>query len=62
VNNPLNLEGVEKVVPRVAPAVGQHTREILAEIGYQPEDVERLIGSGVVAAADTDIAGRKPAP
>jgi formyl-CoA transferase len=52
VSNPLNLEGVEKVVPRTAPTVGQHSREILREIGYGEEQVERLIGSGVVSAGE----------
>ncbi|MDP3661004.1 CaiB/BaiF CoA-transferase family protein [Phenylobacterium sp.] len=35
-----------------APALGQHTRAILAEAGYADDEVERLIGDGVVATAD----------
>ncbi|MFC1491208.1 hypothetical protein ACFLQ0_01280 [Nitrospinota bacterium] len=27
---------------RPAPTVGQHTDEILAEIGFSPEEIERL--------------------
>jgi crotonobetainyl-CoA:carnitine CoA-transferase CaiB-like acyl-CoA transferase len=32
-----------------APHVGEHTREILGELGYAASDIERLDASGVVA-------------
>ena len=31
--------------------VGRHTREILAELGYSPQDIDELIATGVVTAA-----------
>ena len=34
--------------PRAAPAVGEHTREILSELGYDDEQVSRLIVSGAL--------------
>ena len=34
-----------------APGLGQHSREILRELGYQDKDVEALIKSGAAAAA-----------
>jgi crotonobetainyl-CoA:carnitine CoA-transferase CaiB-like acyl-CoA transferase len=34
--------------PRAAPAVGEHTREILLELGYDDEQVRRLRGSGAL--------------
>jgi len=34
---------------RAAPGLGQHAREILAEIGYAEEDLRRLQASGVLA-------------
>ena len=37
--------------PQPAPLLGQHNSEILAELGYQPADIERLAGDKVVAAA-----------
>ena len=43
VRNPLNIEGLEKETPRMPPAVGQHTREVLAELGYSEEQIEKLI-------------------
>jgi crotonobetainyl-CoA:carnitine CoA-transferase CaiB-like acyl-CoA transferase len=33
---------------RFAPRLGQHTREILAEAGYTPDDIDALIAQGVV--------------
>jgi crotonobetainyl-CoA:carnitine CoA-transferase CaiB-like acyl-CoA transferase len=35
---------------RPAPALGQHTREVLAEAGYAAEAVEALLSAGVAAA------------
>ncbi|RJG03086.1 CaiB/BaiF CoA-transferase family protein [Noviherbaspirillum sedimenti] len=37
---------------RSAPAQGQHTRELLRELGYTPENISKLAASGVVAGAD----------
>ncbi|MCL5775988.1 CoA transferase [Limibaculum sp. FT325] len=36
---------------RPAPLLGQHTREILAEAGYAPAEIEAMIGSGAAIAA-----------
>jgi crotonobetainyl-CoA:carnitine CoA-transferase CaiB-like acyl-CoA transferase len=33
---------------RPAPEIGQHTREILAEFGYSPDEIADLYGSGIV--------------
>ena len=32
-----------------APALGEHTREVLAELGYADDDIQRMYGSKVVA-------------
>src|SRR6185312_10650305 len=42
VDSPIWLEGEEKQAPRMAPAIGQHTREILAECGLDAADIEAL--------------------
>jgi crotonobetainyl-CoA:carnitine CoA-transferase CaiB-like acyl-CoA transferase len=35
-----------------APVYGQHTREVLAEYGYDYGEIDKLIAKGAVAAAD----------
>ncbi len=35
-----------------APVYGQHTREVLAEYGYEEGEIDALIAKGAVAAAD----------
>jgi formyl-CoA transferase len=52
VASPINLVGVDKVTPRPAPALGQHSREVLAEIGYGEEEIDALISGGMVAQAE----------
>jgi formyl-CoA transferase len=35
---------------RPAPLLGEHTREILADLGYSEAEVSALIGEGAVSA------------
>ncbi len=39
-------------IQRPAPRHGEHTREILAEAGYDPDEVDGLIGGGIIRAAE----------
>ena len=56
VNSPLWIEGVDKRPPQPAPEIGEHSREILAEIGLGEDEIEALIEAGTVrdARADTN--------
>ncbi len=49
VATPLWVEGADKQPPRPAPALGQHSDEILAELGRTPEEIARLRAAGAVA-------------
>jgi crotonobetainyl-CoA:carnitine CoA-transferase CaiB-like acyl-CoA transferase len=52
IDSPIRLAGVEKRAPGPAPALGEHTVEVLERIGYEPEAIGELCRSGVARAAD----------
>ncbi|MBI1786174.1 MAG: CoA transferase [Acidobacteria bacterium] len=47
VANPVNVHGIEKEAPRMAPAVGQHTVEILESLGFTGDQIRQLRDRGV---------------
>ncbi|MBV9202128.1 MAG: CoA transferase, partial [Alphaproteobacteria bacterium] len=49
VNSPLWIAGQEKLPPRQAPTVGQHSDEILREAGYPEVEIRAMRQRGVVA-------------
>ncbi len=49
VSSPFALDGEEKVPPRRAPSLGQHSGDVLRDAGYSDADIARLRGLGVVA-------------
>jgi crotonobetainyl-CoA:carnitine CoA-transferase CaiB-like acyl-CoA transferase len=51
VNSPMQVIGTEKISPRRAPNVGEHTAEVLLELGFSPEKVEALRASGTAPQA-----------
>ncbi len=52
VNSPVNVDGASKVRPRLAPEVGQHSLEVLRELGCDESAIEDLIGRGVVTSPE----------
>jgi len=46
--SPFHVEGSPKAPPRLAAEIGAHSAEVLAEAGYDPADIARLRGLGVV--------------
>jgi crotonobetainyl-CoA:carnitine CoA-transferase CaiB-like acyl-CoA transferase len=47
--SPLHFSATPTKVTRAAPAFGEHTREVLAEAGYEATEIDTLIKDGVVA-------------
>jgi crotonobetainyl-CoA:carnitine CoA-transferase CaiB-like acyl-CoA transferase len=48
VNSPLWILGEQKVKPRRAPDLGEHTDEVLAALGVAPAEIDRLRKTGVI--------------
>ncbi len=49
VNSPFELDGVDKTSPGAAPALGQHSAEILREAGLGEAEIEHLKATNVTA-------------
>jgi crotonobetainyl-CoA:carnitine CoA-transferase CaiB-like acyl-CoA transferase len=45
---PAQFDDELPTIRRRAPAVGEHSREILAELGYAPDDIARFLTDGVI--------------
>jgi crotonobetainyl-CoA:carnitine CoA-transferase CaiB-like acyl-CoA transferase len=43
------VDGAEKVAPRQAPAVGQHSDRVLRDFGYGDDAIRQLRSGGVVS-------------
>jgi formyl-CoA transferase len=48
ISSPFHIDGAPKVPPRRAPAIGQHTEDVLREAGYSADEVGRLRSLGVL--------------
>ena len=49
INSPIEIRGQQKIPPRRAPRVGEHSDEVLREAGYAETEIAALRESGIVA-------------
>lgn len=62
VASPIWLEGVEKVAPRLPPELGEHSVEILREVGYSDAEIAGLLASRVIVQGKSPQHEGGPAP
>jgi crotonobetainyl-CoA:carnitine CoA-transferase CaiB-like acyl-CoA transferase len=48
--HPIKFSETRGEVKRAAPMLGQHTREVLGELGYSPARIDELVREGAVSA------------
>jgi crotonobetainyl-CoA:carnitine CoA-transferase CaiB-like acyl-CoA transferase len=51
VNSPITLRGIPKVPARRAPELGEHTDEVLAELGFSGDEITQLRAEGAIPGA-----------
>jgi formyl-CoA transferase len=49
VNSPIWIQGQQKVEPRRAPRVGEHSDQVLHAAGYSATEIQALRAEGVIA-------------
>ena len=48
INSPIWVQGTAKVAARIGPELGSNSAEILADLGYEEAEIDRLAGNGTV--------------
>ena len=46
IQNPVNVEGIEKAIPHMPPGIGEHTHEVLSSLGLTDEAIVKMIARG----------------
>ncbi len=57
---PISFSDTPTSISRGPAEVGEHTRDVLAEAGFDDEEVERLLAGDVVADRPSQRAARPP--
>lgn len=52
--HPVRYDGKAPALRRLPPALGEHTREVLAEAGYSAGEIDQLLAEGVALAPRTE--------
>ena len=59
-NFPVRASATPAAIRRPAPLLGEHTAEVLGEVGVAPSDIERLIAAGTIALSPSVTSRRIP--
>jgi crotonobetainyl-CoA:carnitine CoA-transferase CaiB-like acyl-CoA transferase len=55
-SHPVRYDGKAPEVTRLPPRVGEHSREVLAELGYGPAEIDALVNAKVIKAMTEPLA------
>src|SRR5206468_10294977 len=50
ISSPIQVHGVAKVSAKRAPDLGEHNDEVLKQLGFDGQEIERLRAGGVIAS------------
>jgi len=50
VNSPVSVQEIPKVAPRIAPRLGEHTDQVLQELGFDSAQIDGLRANGAIPA------------
>jgi crotonobetainyl-CoA:carnitine CoA-transferase CaiB-like acyl-CoA transferase len=56
ISSPIHVHGIDKVPARRAPELGEHTEDILRELGFDTQDINSLRASGAVPKINEYVA------
>ncbi len=56
---PLRVDGERLPLRRRPPTLGEHSRAVLADLGYEPKTIDALIADGAVGSNDAATLGRR---
>jgi crotonobetainyl-CoA:carnitine CoA-transferase CaiB-like acyl-CoA transferase len=59
VGSPLRADGERLALRSRPPALGEHSRAVLTELGYQSDEIDALVMDGVVSAQDSADSRRR---
>jgi crotonobetainyl-CoA:carnitine CoA-transferase CaiB-like acyl-CoA transferase len=48
----MNFEKTPASIRRLPPSLGEHTRELLSEVGYSPDQLATLTSEGAIQIAE----------
>ncbi len=51
IDNPVRVHDAERKAPKMAPAIGAHTRAILEELGLSQREISTMIEAGAAGTA-----------
>ena len=62
VSSPIWIDGAPRTDPSRAPGIGEHSAEILCELGYSADEIDALRASGAVTGvSESPRAASRPA-